>query len=322
MKKKTIILSAILLLLSSLSLYSAQAVETTGNASTTGANTVSDAEMGWPERYKMEYKLYIPFNHFFNFYIDGKKYTLNDSELENIAGLTDNATNGYFNKLKYLYINKSYTKQSYKSIDLASKTFRDSFNAFLVSDSSGTVKLKRYFQKKYLKKKAEESKKYNDREYFIGVRTLAGSELGIGLRFGLFFPAYENLKIGFLADFVYNKILLFDNDGNTPRFIGGDILFAMKVKGFYLAGGGFSHFRVSGEWVHHYRSENHTLYHIRPVDYGLCFSIGYIDIKRFKWFAGLTFRYSFETSKDEYYKQTGYEVLRQGNLSLEAGIGF
>jgi hypothetical protein len=172
----------------------------------------------------------------------------------------------------------------------------------------------------HFREKARE-RLYNSIEHFIGIRTLLGCDLGIGLRLGLFFPGDRNLKLGILADIIYRKST---NAGRSamskPRLLGGNLMAAMKVNGFYWGTGGFVHIRLSDELVYGSIPGQYAgILYTRPVDYGIITSIGYIDTSEgFKWFIGLTFRYSFETSKDKLYEY----ILSRYNLSFELGIGF
>jgi hypothetical protein len=317
MKKKTILLSTLLLLITSLSLYSAEAVEAPGNTTTTtDASSVSDAEWGWPEKFKISYKWFTPFKGFLKFHIIGKVLSYDDRELIYIVSLTDEKTKKRFNTLKFIY-KGTYGRMSKKEIMTVFQDFQESFNAFLTSGSPETARLKEYLKRFYFRERAREKYVYKCTDYFIGVNALLGCDLGIGLKLGFFLPAYKNLKLGFYGNFIYRKNFNgLESYIKPPVFLGGDLMVAIKIKEFYMAGGGFLHFRLSSEIV---KGPTHTFY-VNPRDYGIITSID--TNGGFKWFAGLTFRYSFQTSKDEYYKQTGYEVFRQGNLSLEAGIGF
>jgi hypothetical protein len=109
-----------------------------------------------------------------------------------------------------------------------------------------------------------------------------------------------------------------DSAIDMPKYIGGSLLFAVKIKGFYLAGGGFLHFRVSDEIIKNYSSSSR----IRARDYGLSGSMGYISTSHFKWFAGILCRYSPSLSEDKYYESLGYHTMRQFSFGFEAGIGF
>jgi hypothetical protein len=258
MKKKTIILSAILLLLSSFSLYSAQDAE---SATIIGASTVSDAEWGWPEKFKISYKWFTPFKGFLKFHIIGKVLSYNDNELVHMVSLTDPKTKKLLRKIEAVY-NKRMKKEEGLAIFQA---FVDSFNAFLTSGTPESMKLKEYLKNMYFRSKARKNDRHNRIEHFIGIKTLLGCDLGIGLRFGFFFPGDQNLKLGFLTDFIYRKNISSTRMGmRAPRLLGWDLMAAMKIKGFYWGTGGFIHLRISNEIVYGYHE---TLY-VKPLIMG------------------------------------------------------
>jgi hypothetical protein len=175
----------------------------------------------------------------------------------------------------------------------------------------------------HLKKIAGEIKEQNRREQIIAIRGYTGSDFGFGLRYGLFFPAYKNFKIGFFADLTY-RICFFStgitDKSHSPRYIGGNLLFAFKLKGVYLGAGGFLHFRISDEFIPGEHTSKYVF--IRPKDYGFVTSLGYIDTDGFKGFIGITFRYTPLLSVDKYYKSLGYKTLGRYSFNFEFGIGF
>jgi hypothetical protein len=114
MINKQLFLSALLLLLSSLSLYSAELSELEiPNQPSLANDTATDAEWGWPEKFKMEYKFYIPFKGFFKFRMQGKTYSLDENKLVYIVSLADKKTKMSFIKATIVYLNRQDWRQKY-----------------------------------------------------------------------------------------------------------------------------------------------------------------------------------------------------------------
>jgi hypothetical protein len=182
MINKQLFLSALLLLLSSLSLYSVELSELEiPNQPSLANDAATDAEWGWPEKFKMEYKFYTPLEGFSKFHIIGKVLSYNDSELIHMVSLSDVNTKKHFKKIIQTS-NKRLKKEEGLAIFQA---FVDSFNAFLTSGTPDSMKLKEYLKNMYFRSKARKNDRHNRIEHFIGIRTVFGFDAGIGLRFGL-----------------------------------------------------------------------------------------------------------------------------------------
>ena len=281
-----------------------------------------------------------------------KKYKIDEAVF--LFSLANEKTLEYYNKSKeYLKKSNYHWSNNYelwlKFEDYFLKAV-ESFNSFLAASQQNRKKVQDAINKvlleKLIKEQAEREQEEREAElekkanfWFIGIKADVGFAIipgdsiqfaggskfvfGGGMRVAGFFPVYESLKIGFIIDLVY-KTLWFESIHSTQdhlQYLGSNIMFGLRVKGFYFGLGMYLQFRISSSTNGYPGTRFDILLpysEVGLVDTGPVMVIGWMpEFKKSKFFIGIETRYGLIKNYKVYDKK--YSFI---SFYFEFGIGF
>jgi len=134
---------------------------------------------------------------------------------------------------------------------------------------------------------------------------------GFGLRIAKFYSMNDIVKIGIISDIMFDASSLQSSDQGWINFysLGTNLMFGLKLRGFYFGIGGYFHLRISNEET----TDGHTgscVANINLIDTGPVVIIGWMpESYKIKFFIGLECRYGLIKNFKLTYMASAYTGL-------------